>query len=311
MVAGFVGPVSTVQILLPLCVLQIPVMGLSAWSHTGESQVFLYILESTLSCFTLVLEIEMTPYWEITKPQIVKPPLILGISCFVPSHTLFQIQFCPLSATFQIYKEIPWKKKSKTVPINSRNLWLPGTPKWKHHRVWSLLPFDDVSAMCVSPQLIVLKGFTSYANAPTRLKFQIDWFNTSTQFVLSKNGDFLAFTNLSRVLLHEMTIIGLVLLYILVSMFLLILPCCFHHSPPVWSSPGYLSASAAGVFPGFRELRAIRPVSGCWDLPHGADSLVDSGAHVGRQLPHCSTPPRGGSHFRLQQDPRPAQHKRH
>lgn len=107
MVAGFVGPVSTVQILLPLYVLQIPVMGLSAWSHTGESQVCLYILESTLSCFTLVLEIEMTPYWEITKPQIVKPPLILRISCFVPSHTLFQIQFCPSSATFQIYKEIP------------------------------------------------------------------------------------------------------------------------------------------------------------------------------------------------------------
>lgn len=70
MVAGFVGPVSTVQILLPLYVQQIPVMGLSAWSHTRESQVCLCILESTLSCFTLVLEIEMTSYWEITKPQI-------------------------------------------------------------------------------------------------------------------------------------------------------------------------------------------------------------------------------------------------
>lgn len=92
---------------------------------------------------------------------------------------------------------------------------------------------------------------------------------------------------------------------------MLIFPCCFNHSPPLWSTPGYLSASTAGVFPGFRELCAIRPVSGCRDLPHGADSLVDSGAHVGRQLPHCSTPPRGGSHFRLQQDSRPAQHKRH
>lgn len=82
MVAGFVGPVSTVQILLPLYVLQITVMVLLAWSHTRESQVCPYILEIALSCFTLVLDMEMTPYWEITKPQIMKPPLILWISCF-------------------------------------------------------------------------------------------------------------------------------------------------------------------------------------------------------------------------------------
>lgn len=58
MVAGFVGPVSAVQILLPLYVLEILVMGLWAWPHTQESQVCPYILESALSCFTLVLEIE-------------------------------------------------------------------------------------------------------------------------------------------------------------------------------------------------------------------------------------------------------------
>lgn len=90
MVAGFVGPVSAVQIFLPLYVLQIPVMGLWAWSHTRESQICPYILESALSCFTLVLEIEMAAYWEITNPQIVKPPIILWISCFVSSHTLVQ-----------------------------------------------------------------------------------------------------------------------------------------------------------------------------------------------------------------------------
>lgn len=43
MVAGFAGPVSAVQILLPLYVLQIPVMDLWAWSHTRKSQVCPYI----------------------------------------------------------------------------------------------------------------------------------------------------------------------------------------------------------------------------------------------------------------------------
>lgn len=86
MVAGFVVPVSAVQILLPFYVLQIPVMGLWACLHTRKSQVCPYILESALSCFTLVLEIEMAPYWEIAMPQIVKPPIILRISCFVSNH---------------------------------------------------------------------------------------------------------------------------------------------------------------------------------------------------------------------------------
>lgn len=79
----------------------------------------------------------------------------------------------------------------------------------------------------------------------------------------------------------------------------------------LWSSLGSLSAGFAGVLPGIRELRTIRPVSGSRDLPYGADSLMDSRTHVGRQLPHCSTPPWGGSHFCLQQDPHPTQHKRH
>lgn len=93
MVAGFVGPVSAVQILLPLYVLQIPIMDLWAWSHTRESQVCPYILESALSCFTLVWEIGMAPYWEITKLQIVKPPVILWMSCSVSSHALVQQYF--------------------------------------------------------------------------------------------------------------------------------------------------------------------------------------------------------------------------
>lgn len=75
-----------------------------------------------------------------------------------------------------------------------------------------------------------------------------------------------------------------------------------------WSSPGSPSSSSAGIFPDSRVLPAIWPVSGSRDLPHGADALLDSGAHVGRQLPHCSTPPWGSSYFCLQQDPRLTQH---
>lgn len=74
------------------------------------------------------------------------------------------------------------------------------------------------------------------------------------------------------------------------------------------SSLGSPGPSSAGVFPELRELRAVRPVSCSWDLPHGVDALLVSGPHVGRQLPHCSPPPWGSSCFCLQQDPPPTQH---
>lgn len=62
MVAGFVGPVSTVQILLVLHNLQSQTMCLSAWLRTCEPRVRACVLKITLSRFTLFLEIEMTPH---------------------------------------------------------------------------------------------------------------------------------------------------------------------------------------------------------------------------------------------------------
>ena len=89
--------------------------------------------------------------------------------------------------------------------------------------------------------------------------------------------------------------------------------CFLHPSFPLCSLspflfPGSPGSSSAGVFPELTDLCAVRPVSGSRDLPHGADALLVFDAHVGRQLPYCSTPPWGSSYFCLQQDPPPTQH---
>lgn len=88
-------------------------------------------------------------------------------------------------------------------------------------------------------------------------------------------------------------------------------PCPFLPSFPTplpCSSTGSPGPSSAGVFPELRELFTLRPVAGSRDLPDGADALLVSGPHVGRQLPHRSSPPRGSAYFCLPQDPPPAQH---
>lgn len=69
-------------------------------------------------------------------------------------------------------------------------------------------------------------------------------------------------------------------------------------------------AGAAGVLPERRELGDVRPHAGHRHLLHGADTILDTGAHVGRQLSHGGTPPRGRPDLRLQQDPQFTQHEK-
>lgn len=71
---------------------------------------------------------------------------------------------------------------------------------------------------------------------------------------------------------------------------------------------GSAGPSPAGVFSVCRGDAAVRPGSGRWDFPHGADTLLVSGFSVGCQLPHGCTPPGSRAHFRLPEDPATTQH---
>lgn len=77
-----------------------------------------------------------------------------------------------------------------------------------------------------------------------------------------------------------------------------------------WWFAGPPGACAAGILPELGELGDVRPHPGRRHLPHGADTILDPCAHVGRQLSHSGAPPRGRPDLRLQQDPQFTQHEK-
>lgn len=79
------------------------------------------------------------------------------------------------------------------------------------------------------------------------------------------------------------------------------LSCCVLFS-------GSTDPSTARVFPVFRGEVAVWLGAGRRDFPHGADTILVSGLHVGYQLSYSCTPPGSRSYFRLPENPATAQH---
>lgn len=196
---------------------------------------------------------------------------------------------CQFPILFYIFNDTLWS--SHVNPIRTFN-WL-----WKH----SFLFFSSVYSFLFFTSSLLIFLFSCHP-CPAYLYLWYFLNHTPPLFLFSS---FVCPTSISFMFLLVCVVFGSFLRFFDFEFPSPSFPTC---SLSPCASPGSTGSSSAGVFPELRVSCAVRPVSGSRDLPHGVDALLVSGAHVGRQLPHCSTPPWGSSYFCLQQDPPPPQH---